>query len=80
MRYEFNPKKVKGLAYEKGMTQGDVAKLLGLSQTGMSLKFTGKAEFKASEISALATKLKVTPEIFFTVVVDKIETIIDNEH
>lgn len=74
MRYEFNPKKVKGLAYENGMTQGDLAKLLGLSQTGMSLKFNGKADFKAGEIAAIATKLKVTPEVFFTLIVDKIET------
>jgi len=74
MRYEFNLQKVKGVMVENGMTQGDVAKLLGLSQTGLSLKFNGKAEFKASEISALATRFKVSPDIFFNLIVDKLET------
>ena len=75
MRYEFNPKKVKGLAYENGMTQGDLANLLGLSQTGMSLKFNGKADFKAGEIAAIATRLKVTPEVFLHLLLIKLKQI-----
>lgn len=47
---------------EYGDTQREVAKLLGITESTMSLKVNGKAEFKASEIAVLSERYALTPE------------------
>jgi len=75
----FNPKKVKGLMAENNVNQADIAKLLGLSEVSTSKKLTGKREFKANEISALASYFKTSPNIFFTSNVDDLATRTSNK-
>ena len=54
---------------EFGDTQEEVAKYLGITQSTLSWKINGKAEFKQSEIKSLAERYLLNPEeiaeIFF---------------
>ena len=54
---------------EFGDTQEGVAKYLGITQSTLSWKINGKAEFKQSEIKSLAERYLLSPEeiaeIFF---------------
>lgn len=54
---------------EFGDTQEEVAKYLGITQSTLSWKINGKAEFKQSEIKSLAERYLLSPEeiaeIFF---------------
>lgn len=54
---------------EFGDTQEKVAKYLGITQSTLSWKINGKAEFKQSEIKSLAERYLLSPEeiaeIFF---------------
>ena len=47
---------------EFGDTQGDLAKALGVTEATLSLKVNGKAEFKQSEIKAIADRYSLTGE------------------
>lgn len=47
---------------EFGDTQGDLAKALGVTEPTLSLKVNGKAEFKQSEIKAIADRYSLTGE------------------
>ena len=47
---------------EFGDTQGDLAKVLGVTESTLSLKTNGKAEFKQSEIKAIADRYSLTGE------------------
>ncbi|EOS60943.1 hypothetical protein C815_00951 [Firmicutes bacterium M10-2] len=53
-----------------GLKMKYLAKKLGISQYGLSLKIDGVNEFKASEIKIISQELKIGPEekeiIFFT--------------
>lgn len=55
--------------HEKGLKLGVLAEKIGLSRQGFGMKVTGKVEFKASEIVALAQELGLSPNqrdaIFF---------------
>lgn len=47
---------------EFGDTQGDLAKVLGITESTLSWKMNGKAEFKQSEIKAIADRYSLTSE------------------
>ena len=46
----------------KNVTKAQIAKELGISRTGLSLKLAGNHEFKESEIKRLVTILRLSPE------------------
>ena len=58
--------KLRGKRVEKGYSQADLAKLLGISTNAYNLKETGKRECRMSEINLLLELLDITYEdIFF---------------
>lgn len=69
-----NREKLKGKIVENGMTQEQLAELLGITIATINYKVNNKSEFKASEIKKLAETLHLTDEevnaIFFA---DKVE-------
>lgn len=54
-----NTLKLKALMVEKGFTQEQLAKKLGISEQSLNYKINNKREFKASEIQALTKILDV---------------------
>lgn len=54
-----NTKKLRALMVEKGYTQEQLAKLLGITETTLNYKINNKREFKASEIQALTKILGI---------------------
>ena len=65
--------KLKGAMAEKGISQADIAKILGLSTNSVSAKINGKVDFKVGEMQKICDFLQVDPHIFFTSNVPKIE-------
>jgi putative transcriptional regulator len=64
--------KLKGLRAERGLTQLDMAKKLGISETSYVLRETGKREFKLSEMGIISTYFGLSIEdIFFPAKVSK---------
>lgn len=63
-----NTLKLRALMLEKGYTQGQLAKLLGISEQSMNYKINNKREFKAKEIKAIIELLGINDvkEIFLT--------------
>ena len=58
--------KLRGKRVEKGFTQEEIAKMIGLSTNAYNLKEQGKREFRVREINALLKLLECTyEEIFF---------------
>ena len=47
---------------EFGDTQGELARMLGVTESTLSWKINGKAEFKQSEIKAIADRYGLTGE------------------
>lgn len=47
---------------KKNVTKTKIAEALGISRTGLSLKLSGKHEFKESEIKRLVDVLSLTPD------------------
>lgn len=62
-----NTLKLKALIMERGFTQEEVAKHLGISVQSLNAKINNKREFKASEITIMIDLLKITDvsAIFF---------------
>lgn len=60
-------KKLKSKMVEAGITQAELAKILGISAQSMNYKINNKSEFKVSEIEAVADALKIgnKDEYFF---------------
>lgn len=60
-------KKLKSKMVEAGITQAELAKILGISAQSMNYKINNKSEFKVSEIEAVAAALKIEnkDEYFF---------------
>lgn len=60
-------KKLKSKMVEAGITQAELAKILGISAQSMNYKINNKSEFKVSEIEAVAATLKIgnKDEYFF---------------
>lgn len=62
-----NANKIKAKIVERGMTQGEVAKIIGISQNSFSRKLLGKRDFLLSEAIALCSVLELdNPEEFFS--------------
>lgn len=57
--------KVRGVAGEKRVSQGDIARMLGLSRQAVNLRMNGKIPFAAWEIKRLSRELRVPIVIFF---------------
>lgn len=47
---------------EFGDTQSELARMLGITEATLSLKINGKAEFKQSEVKAIADRYDLTGE------------------
>lgn len=61
-----NANKIKAKIVERGMTQGEVAKIIGISPNSLSRKLLGKRDFLLSEAIALCTVLELdNPEQIF---------------
>lgn len=64
-----NKKALKSKRVLRGISQSEIAKMLGISLTSYNKKETGKIEFKRDEIEKLAKILKLSisdvDEIFF---------------
>ena len=61
----FNTNKVRGLMAEFGYNQNEIAKIINRSEVTLRSKLSGKTDFTASEIAALAKLFNVSPSIFF---------------
>ena len=48
--------------HEFGDTQSELARMLGVTESTLSWKINGKAEFKQSEIKAIANRYGLTGE------------------
>lgn len=59
--------KLKAKMVEAGITQAELAKILGISYQAMNYKINNRSEFKVSEIEAAASALKIRnkDEYFF---------------
>lgn len=53
-----NANKIKAKIVERGMTQGEVAKMIGISPNSFSRKLLGKRDFSLSEVISLCTVLQ----------------------
>lgn len=62
-----NANKIRAKIIEKGLNQGRVASIIGISQNSFSRKLSGKRDFSLSEVIALCDALEVEnpKEIFF---------------
>lgn len=61
--------KLKGLMREKGVTQAELAKKIGISESSLNLKLNDKTEFKQREISKICEILNIIGGVdlyFFT--------------
>lgn len=64
-----NTNKLKGRLRENGMSQKDLANLMGLSVNTMNSKLNGKREFKVSEIDRICNILEIQDkELYFFMV------------
>ena len=57
-RDDMNANKIRARIKEKGMNQGEVAKLMGISQNSLSRKLLGQREFSLSEVVSLCNILE----------------------
>lgn len=57
---------IKAELARKGMTQGILAKHLGISQNSLSKKINGTVQFKLEEAQKIVSVLGVNPSIFFS--------------
>lgn len=55
-------KKLSQIIREFGDTQATLAHVLGVTESTLSWKLNGKAEFKQSEIKAIAERYTLSPE------------------
>ena len=49
----------------QGLTQGVLAKQIGISENSLSKKINGKVQFKLEEAQKIVSILSVDPSIFF---------------
>lgn len=54
-----NANKIRAKIVERGMTQGEVAKMIGISPNSFSRKLLGKRDFSLSEVISLCTVLEL---------------------
>ena len=55
-----NTNELRSLMARKGLTQNDVARILGISYQTFSYKLNNKVEFRVSEIEALCNLFDIT--------------------
>lgn len=55
-----NTLKLRALLVEKGLTNEEIAKMLGISKQSFSMKINNVREFRISEICKLSNLLKIT--------------------
>jgi transcriptional regulator with XRE-family HTH domain len=70
----FNTNKVRGLMAEHNLKQTDIAKVINRSEVSLRSKLSGKTDFTATEIAALAKLFNVSPSIFFANQLSNIES------
>lgn len=65
--------KLKAKMVEAGITQAELAKILGISYQAMNYKINNRSEFKVSEIEAVASALKIRnkDEYFFCLIISQ---------
>lgn len=56
--------KLKGLIRENGLTYDDLALVLGVAKSTISMKINGQSDFSLSEAKVIQQHYKVGPEIF----------------
>ncbi len=52
--------KLKGKIVEAGMTQGDMAKIIGISQNTLTKKLKGRSDFTVGEVARICDALHIT--------------------
>jgi transcriptional regulator with XRE-family HTH domain len=66
----FDYSKLRGRIVEKGLTQGGLAKMLGISEVSLSKKLKNEIRFSADDIVRISEILEIQPEeigtYFFT--------------
>lgn len=76
MKFDYG--KLRELMRDKNVTQTDLARVVGLSERSISLKFNGKIYWKQNEIYAVARVLEIPDgsvcEYFFTPKVHNLRT------
>lgn len=65
---KFNHLKLKGLMLEKGITQKDLAKAIGISAVSLNKKINGLTQFDAEDIVKISKELDIVDlkPYFFT--------------
>lgn len=65
---QFNHLKLKGLMLEKGITQKDLAKAIGISVVSLNKKINGLTQFDAEDIVKISNELDIVDlkPYFFT--------------
>ena len=58
--------KFKGWLRSNGLTYADLALVLGLNETTISLKMNGQSDFFLSEIKIIKKRYRLDSDIFFT--------------
>lgn len=58
----YNYSKLKGRMREKGITQADLGKAVGIGNSTLNLKLGGKSAFRQGEISSICEALEIAPE------------------
>ena len=65
----FDKNELKAMLARNGENQGDLANMLGLTSSGLSVKVNGIVDFKRNEIELMILRYKLSPEdvqrIFF---------------
>lgn len=65
----FNKNELKAVMARFGDKQDDLANVLGLASSGLSMKMTGRVDFRRNEIEMIITRYQLTPDevrrIFF---------------
>lgn len=60
MKFDFS--RLRGRIKEQGKSQADLCAEIGMSPTTLSLKLSGKSDFRQEEIMAIAKCLGITPK------------------
>lgn len=59
--------KLRAKIVERGITQGQLAKAIGIEKSTLSAKMNGKTEFKLAEMTLIRMYLDLTPDEFYAV-------------
>ena len=62
-----NSNKLKGIIKDRGFTQDDIAKKMGIAQVSLSLKINNKRGFSLDEANQIMTILSIPKEEFSSI-------------